>query len=198
MIIKPTLGTPQSPGPANDDPRVSSILRERLVAARLRHQLEQQDAAKLLGYQNSSALSKIEGGQANMPRGLLVRAAVAYSVSTDFLLGLTDDPERDLHLRMWEMVEGDFRNDVCGFIAWLRRRAELETQSQPLLRLLLFHGSKLIDAHNIAEGRDSRRAARARREVEDELQRIDELLADVRTFLARIDRQMPPITDIEE
>ncbi|WP_124834091.1 helix-turn-helix domain-containing protein [Burkholderia sp. Bp9031] len=195
MIVKPTLGRPQSPGPAGDDPRVSPILRERLVAARLRHQLQQQDAAKLLGYKNSTALCKIELGQANMPRGLLVRAALAYNTTTDYLLGLSDEPERDLHHRIWEMVEPDFQGDVRELIAWLRQRAELETQSSPLLRLMVWHAARLVDAHDIAEAGDPKRAARARREVEEEVRRLGELVVDARNFMTRIDRQMPPIVD---
>jgi len=48
-----------------------------------------------MGYANSSALSKIESGFARIPKDFVLRAALAYGVSCDYLLGLSNEPERD-------------------------------------------------------------------------------------------------------
>lgn len=54
-------------------------------------------AARLLGYSNSSKLAKIEKASDtnSIPLWLITRAAKVYDVSIDFLLGLSDDFERD-------------------------------------------------------------------------------------------------------
>ena len=67
----------------------------RLILARKLNQLDQSEAAKTLGYSNSSQLSKIEAGQASVSREFIVRAAIAYRASADYLLGLSNELERD-------------------------------------------------------------------------------------------------------
>ena len=53
-------------------------------------------AAKKLGYRNPSKLSKIENSRDahSVPLHIIMRAAVFYGVSIDFLFGLSDDFER--------------------------------------------------------------------------------------------------------
>lgn len=74
---------------------------ERVFAARMRearevNNLRQVDAAPLLGYANSAPLSKLEAClQGRVEAHVLVRASRIYDVSSDFLLGLSDDWERD-------------------------------------------------------------------------------------------------------
>ncbi|MGZ9712995.1 helix-turn-helix domain-containing protein [Glaciimonas sp. GNP009] len=74
---------------------LNETIRKRIVTARLLSRLDQKDAAKRLGYFNSSGLSKIESGMAKIPKDFIIRAAVAYGVSSDYLLGLSSEPERD-------------------------------------------------------------------------------------------------------
>ena len=66
---------------------------DRLRQARELSNLSQQAAAKLLGYQNSSKLSKIERStnSRTVPLWLIMRASKLYEVSTDFLFGLSED-----------------------------------------------------------------------------------------------------------
>lgn len=78
-----------------DDAALAQRVAQRFVRARLLNGLSQEDAARQLGYRTSAPLSKIEGCKAPVPRSLLPHAAVVYSVSTDFLLGLSDYPDRD-------------------------------------------------------------------------------------------------------
>lgn len=88
---------------------------DRLRQARERAALDQYDAAALLGYSNSSKLSKIESGKhsSQIPLWVLKRAAEMYCVSLDWLVGdrkepdLTDPHTRDLMLmyrRIWESM----------------------------------------------------------------------------------------------
>lgn len=56
--------------------------------------IDQDDAAKALGYFNSAHLSLFEYGKKNIPVHVLVNAATVYGVSTDYLLGLSPDLER--------------------------------------------------------------------------------------------------------
>lgn len=70
--------------------------------------MTQVSAAVRLGYRNSSPLCKIEKGLAVPPPELFVRAAILYAVSADYLMGLSDFPERDAatieHLAMMRCV----------------------------------------------------------------------------------------------
>lgn len=74
---------------------LSEIIRKRLIHARNLNRLDQIEASRLLGYKNSSALSKIESGFAKIPKDFLIKSAHAYGVSMDYLMGLHDEPERD-------------------------------------------------------------------------------------------------------
>jgi hypothetical protein len=58
--------------------------------------LSQSTAAQLLGFKNSSVLSKIEGGYMKKVDGSIIfLAAFTYEVSADYLFGLSDEWERD-------------------------------------------------------------------------------------------------------
>jgi len=79
----------------SDDESVEQLMRDRLVIARKLNSLDQKEAADKLGYKNSSQLSKVESGEAPLPKSLLRKASLAYGVSCDWLLGLSNEPERD-------------------------------------------------------------------------------------------------------
>ena len=69
----------------------------RMKEARGLTRLTQEFAAKKLGYKNSSKLNKIELGTDTraVPLRIILKAAKLYDVTSDFLLGLADDWERD-------------------------------------------------------------------------------------------------------
>ncbi len=77
------------------EPEINETIRKRLIHARQLNRLDQIEASHVLGYKNSSALSKIESGFAKIPKDFIVKAALAYGVSIDYLMGLSDEPERD-------------------------------------------------------------------------------------------------------
>lgn len=105
----------------------------RIIGVRMREArdlsgLSQQEAAKGLGYANSSKLAKIEGATDTNSAPLLtiLRAAKLYQVSVDFLFGISDDWERDPRLA---------REREIG--TWLRDQTQktITAQMTHLLRL---------------------------------------------------------------
>jgi hypothetical protein len=73
---------------------------ERMRAARELCNLTQSEAARRLGYGNSSKLAKVENASDtnSIPFWLIRRAAKVYEVSTDYLLGAADDWETDARM----------------------------------------------------------------------------------------------------
>lgn len=71
------------------------IFRKRLLAARRIASLSQTEASTLLGFRNPSTLSKVESGTAPARFALLIAASGVYGVSLDYLVGLSEYPERD-------------------------------------------------------------------------------------------------------
>ncbi|KPF70322.1 hypothetical protein IP84_00750 [beta proteobacterium AAP99] len=74
---------------------VGPTVARRMREARELCGLTQLEAAPLVGYLKSTQLSLIELGHRIAPLWLLVRASEVYSVSLDWLCGLTDECERD-------------------------------------------------------------------------------------------------------
>ncbi|QSB03230.1 helix-turn-helix transcriptional regulator [Methylomonas sp. EFPC1] len=70
---------------------------QRMIIAREMCGLSGLEAAELLGYANSSKLSKIEHASdpETIPAFLPYKASIVYNVSLDFLFGLSDDWQRD-------------------------------------------------------------------------------------------------------
>ena len=65
---------------------------ERLRELREDHDLSQTDIAAYLGC-GQSVYSRYESGERILPVDVLIKLAKYYSVSTDYLLGLTNIPE---------------------------------------------------------------------------------------------------------
>ncbi|WP_028211547.1 helix-turn-helix domain-containing protein [Paraburkholderia mimosarum] len=78
-------------------PEELETLRYNLIVARVMSGMTAVEAAEKLGYANSTQLSLIESGKRKIPddRQFLVDAARVYSVSCDFLLGLSPHMEYD-------------------------------------------------------------------------------------------------------
>lgn len=72
---------------------LSRLIGERLKAARELCNLSQQEAARRLGYANSSKLAKVENATnaTAVPPWLIERAAKLYEVSVDYLFGASQD-----------------------------------------------------------------------------------------------------------
>jgi transcriptional regulator with XRE-family HTH domain len=78
-------------------PEELETLRYNLIHARVLSGMTAVEAAKALGYSNSTQLSLIESGERRVPENLrfLLDASRAYSVSIDFLLGVSPHTEPD-------------------------------------------------------------------------------------------------------
>lgn len=99
------------------------IFGARAEAARVMCGMTQVEAAQILGFSNSSNLSKIERGvnggsvRTYVPLSTIIKMASLYEVSTDYLLGLTDDWEPDARL-----TERTVANYAYAAMEKLRRR----------------------------------------------------------------------------
>lgn len=80
-----------------DVPLQKELMRERLISARIMNGMTAVDAAERLGYRNSTQISQIESGERKVPNDwqFLLRMSQVYSVSIDYLLGISPNPERD-------------------------------------------------------------------------------------------------------
>ncbi len=66
----------------------------RLKDLREDHDLKQSEIAEFLGIQQT-VYSRYERGFQNIPLEHLIKLAQMYKVSTDYILGLTDNPKRN-------------------------------------------------------------------------------------------------------
>lgn len=80
-----------------NEPVQQAVIRYRLISARIMSGLCAVEAATKLGYKNSTQLSLIESGERPIPKDWkwIINAAQVYSVSVDYILGLSPHPERD-------------------------------------------------------------------------------------------------------
>lgn len=74
-----------------------NIVRERCMLARQRSGYSRKEAALKMGYVNTTSVSKMESLSSSAPINLeyIMRAAEVYGVSTDYLMGGSNYPERD-------------------------------------------------------------------------------------------------------
>lgn len=80
---------------ADSNANLRKIVGQQMVEARKINGWDQTEAAEKFGYKNSTQLSLIEQGKRLPPHEVLIKASEIYGVSVDFLLGLSDEPERD-------------------------------------------------------------------------------------------------------
>ena len=67
---------------------------ERLKDLREDRDLLQKELAEALDLTNQSAYQRYEAGKVQMPLTLLIKVAKFYNVSTDYILGLTNDKRK--------------------------------------------------------------------------------------------------------
>lgn len=124
-----------------DDAETEKLMRERLIVARNLNSLDQKEAAAKLGYKNSSQLSKVESGDAPLPKSLLRKASLAYGVSSDWLLGLSSEPERDPQIAgqmaVMRAVHAGVLEHTQNVTAVMLRLASDQLPLESQLRLLL-------------------------------------------------------------
>jgi transcriptional regulator with XRE-family HTH domain len=130
------------------------VIGDRLRQARELCNLSQSEAAKRLGYQNPSKLSKVElaTDTNSVPLWLIFRAARAYDVPVDFIFGLSDDWEtgvpRGVQGWMLDAWEKGRERDMAALVSL---HAEITAVSQHVTALA-------ADAREVAEGLSTYRA----------------------------------------
>lgn len=75
--------------------RLSRVMAVRLVRARMLSGLSQGDVSKALHFKNQSQVALWERGRRLITPTALVRVSEVLGVSSDYLLGMSDEPERD-------------------------------------------------------------------------------------------------------
>lgn len=75
--------------------QLRTMIGRRLKLAREMNGLTQVEAAARMGYANSTQVSLLEGATRLPTLVMLLHAAAVYAVPVDYLLGLSDEPERD-------------------------------------------------------------------------------------------------------
>jgi transcriptional regulator with XRE-family HTH domain len=116
------------------------------VAARFKQARElngwgQREAAARMGYENGTQLSLIEAGRRNTPLAVFCVASAVYGVSVDFLLGLSDEPERDPAVAerqaVLRHVEGMLREHAAEILELITAQMSEATRPIALARRLL-------------------------------------------------------------
>lgn len=82
------------------------ILKERIINLRENRNLSQTDLAKMVDMSNST-LNKIEAGTRKISSSELKKFAIAFNVSTDYLLGNTDNMEKKKYYELSDKEKND-------------------------------------------------------------------------------------------
>jgi transcriptional regulator with XRE-family HTH domain len=80
---------------ADSNSKLKLTVGKRFVDARELNGFGQTQAALMMGWKNATQLSLIEQGKRMPPHQILIIASTVFGTSIDFLLGLSDEPERD-------------------------------------------------------------------------------------------------------
>jgi transcriptional regulator with XRE-family HTH domain len=89
-VLSPVMGDR-----ATENKKLALIIGSRFIEARELNGFVQAQAALLIGWKNSTQLSLIEQGKRIPPPTLLKFASKVFGVSIDFLMGESNEPERD-------------------------------------------------------------------------------------------------------
>lgn len=129
---------------------VAKRVAERFVTARELNGLSQTEGATLLGYKKSGQLSQIESGKKAPPLSVLVRASEAYRVSVDYLLGASEEPDRDpknaMRLRILLGCRGvmeDMAHKLCDSVI---RAADGMGENWQVAHAFMEEGEKLLQS----------------------------------------------------
>lgn len=136
-------------------PKTEAALRvmigSRLKSARDINGMTQVEAASRMGYANSTQVSLLESG-ARMPTlVMLLHAAAVYAVPIDYLVGLSDEPERDPRMAARVAALAATRSIVDDAVSSITDRIERNLASSGLHQAVIEQIGKaiaeLIEAH---------------------------------------------------
>lgn len=167
---------------------LARLIGERLRAAREAAGMSQLEAARRLGYANSSKLSKIEKGRSSeVPTWAIKRAGWLYDVSIDYLMGECDN------MAGLAGIPAPILNGVCrGLIRDTgRRRAEADAlidAARRLQRVRRLAGcvaplaDDLAEAQAIVEQEDAWQEVRGGSRMAGSSERVADLLRKAATL----------------
>jgi transcriptional regulator with XRE-family HTH domain len=167
------------------------VVGPRLCAAREIAGLSQTAAATGLGYATPAQLNQHEQGRRLMPLPELIRAAEIYGTSVEYLVGTTNEPERDPARALRAAAVRGLRGMLDGMAERMTdeigRFAALCGPDATNARAVLAAGTKLLDALGFIQRNPEfddlpggATVVRVAREFEDRLR-------DVREAIARFD-----------
>lgn len=179
---------------------------ERLRRARELAGLQQAEAAEQMGYSQAVQLSNMENGNRMPPLHVLMRAAVIYGTTVDYLCGLAEDPDPDpvavaqrevatrVSAQVRRMVESllaeeaehrrSNRLDIAAVSALARLVLEANGALASLrVRNPLFDDSILGGATLLAKLRMAAESAGELDSVCERLRRREHLVADTQAFV---------------
>jgi transcriptional regulator with XRE-family HTH domain len=135
---------------SEENAKLRRIVGERFIAARNINGYHQQEAAEMIGYTNGTQLSLVESGGRLPPLPVFIRAVEVFGVSVDYLLGLSDEPERDPRLAEKQSAMRHVSSMVSGLsevlVTQLQHYLTRGAPSVMATRELLQSGQALIDA----------------------------------------------------
>lgn len=138
---------------------------KRMAEARDVAALSMTDAATALGYAQPVQLSQFEAGKRFPPIEVIVRCARLYGTTTDFLLGLCDDADRDPAVAVSRHVEASVTGEMRRLISAMtdysveivRRVMPTAAESQRLAGLTLEASAALSELRRAAPDFDDLR-----------------------------------------
>lgn len=86
---------PEMRNRADSNSKLKRIVGKRFIDARELNGFSQTEAAEMFGWKVSTQLSLIEKGERLPPHQVLIIASAVFGTSIDFLMGVSNEPERD-------------------------------------------------------------------------------------------------------
>jgi transcriptional regulator with XRE-family HTH domain len=144
---------------SDENAKLRAIIGERFIAARQINGYQQQEAAEKIGYGNGTQLSLVENGTRLPPLPILIRAVETFGVSMDYLVGISDEPERDPRLAEKQSamrhVSGMFSGLSEILVTQLQHYLTKGAPSVLATRALLKAGQGLVDAVQTLRNRNN-------------------------------------------
>lgn len=129
------------------------LIRARCLSARLISRKSPERAAKEMGYTNTSMISKMERktSKTAINHNFLARASLCYGVSMDYLLGMSNYPERDPRsveqLAIYNSVQHYANQVLDNLVETIIKGASAQVLSMQLA-ILCDESSDLVDSIN--------------------------------------------------
>lgn len=124
---------------------LAMTVRSRLKAARDMNGLNQVQAAQRMGYANSTQISLAESGNRVPPLGMLIRYAEVYAVPIDYLVGLSDEPDRDPRMAARTAAMSAARSIVDSAVASITDHVERNLASSSLHQEVISELAQLLE-----------------------------------------------------